>query len=950
MIEAAIPAERAEDLGLRVGDRLTVSSSPTDLTPTQVVIAGVFSPFDADGEYWMGSASTLLAPEPEGLTDPPPLPLFLTGNTVFRALADARMPMAEGRWFIYLDDAAVRDASPGALATSVEGFDTDVAAALPGSLVLTGLGQPLRSLERELLFARMPVLLMGALLVTIAGYYLFLLSVTLAERGQSAASMLRTRGVTARQLARLYAIETLTVVALPAAVAPLLAVLGIRLLGLLPAYDPLVAGGPLKVELGWVAFAWSAAGAAASFVLLTGPGIMRSRRSIAAERLTEARPERAPFFQRYLLDVAFLAFGGLLIWDLTVRRAAVSSGLFTEQSTNPLLVAAPAFFLAAVALISLRILQPAIRLLGWLAARPVPAWTALGMWRFARRPYWYARPVVLLFLATGTIVFAASLSSTLERSAADTAAYEVGSDLRMILPHVPRGVEDENVRAIKDIPGVTGASLVLRTMGVLGTTGAGSTFRLLAVEPDDFLHVSWFRDDFAELPLSSLLQPITGGAGQTRVGVPDWASHVGVWVRADQPRANQTLRIHIRDSGGRTLSLNMGALDSPDWQYRTTAIPAQVKPPAELTAVTVFETVKGDAGTPGTVYLDNIDVTRADEPGDPRREVLVSFEERGDWLALPTSQGYDTLLEFRRAEGGGSALGPGTVPGSSVAVLGLGRGTDGGFRGFYQAAADAFPAIASVAFLEESDFHVGDVFAAEIFDRLVPIAVAGETRFFPTVDPGEGGFLVVNAEELWDYLTLRGWTIAAASAELIVSVDETEYDTVRNEIEDTLEGLPLVFDRRELAEDSLVTPLAVAGWYGVGLVTASLAVVIAVMGYATHVAGGAARAILESAILRAVGLTRLGFLLITATEHAVVVALGAGAGVAAGIVMTRMAVAAASQTEPGREPLPPVLLVTDWVPVGLLYGALAVAALLAVAAMTLAFARFPLGTLGRRAE
>jgi len=242
------------------------------------------------------------------------------------------------------------------------------------------------------------------------------------------------------------------------------------------------------------------------------------------------------------------------------------------------------------------------------------------------------------------------------------------------------------------------------------------------------------------------------------------------------------------------------------------------------------------------------------------------------------------------------------------------------------------------------------VFAAEIFDRLVPIAVAGETRFFPTVDPGEGGFLVVNAEELWDYLTLRGWTIAAASAELIVSVDETEYDTVRNEIEDTLEGLPLVFDRRELAEDSLVTPLAVAGWYGVGLVTASLAVVIAVMGYATHVAGGAARAILESAILRAVGLTRLGFLLITATEHAVVVALGAGAGVAAGIVMTRMAVAAASQTEPGREPLPPVLLVTDWVPVGLLYGALAVAALLAVAAMTLAFARFPLGTLGRRAE
>ena len=938
-VEAAVPAMRAAELGVQVGDLVQVSRDPPGFGSALARITGTFEPRDADSEFWMGSGPTLLAPEPEGLVAPPPLPLFLEGDTIFHALSAAQSPLAEGRWFVYIDGDAVRDARPGELAGRIEDFDLETRTALPGTLILTSLGQPLRGLERQLAFARMPTLLMGALLLTIAGYYLFTVAVTLTERGQPDDGALRGRGMTVRQLAVLRASEAVAVTALPFAAAPFLAAAGIRLFAWLPAYGSLVSEMPLPVELTVGTFVWSAAGAAASLALLVGSAFLNADRLIVTERLALTRADRPPLFQRYFLDLAVLALGGLVVWDLVVRRGVVGSESLADPSSSPLLLIGPAFFLISVALIALRLFGPTARLLAWLAARQGPSWACLSAMRVARRPYWYARAFVLLLVATSTVVFAASLSATLRAGVSEAAAYEVGSDLRAVLAHVPQGIHDETLERIRNLPSVTGASLAFRTRGELGSTGAGGGFQLLAVETEEFSRVSWYRDDFSELPPATLLSSIAVSTNVRRLVLPDSATQVGLWVRADPPRENQTLRVHLRDSEGRVVSLSLGPLDGSEWQYRSAVMPASQKSPVELTAITVFETVRGDAGTPGTIYLDNLDVTYLDSSAGLQKEVIESFEAKGLWRTFPTSQGFDSFLERTSEEHGRG--------GTPVTRFTLGRGTDDGFRGIYRPSMEAFPVVASVTFLEENSLAVGDSFVVRTFDRLVPLTISAKASLFPTLDPAGGGFLVADARALWDYLTLRGWTTAATKAEVFVGLDESRYDEARTAVRDVLGPTADVRDRRELESGSLVTPLAVAGWSGASAVAVYLGVIVATLGFAIHLAAAGPRMAFESGVLRSIGISRLGLLTITVAEHLGVVALGAAAGAAAGYAMTRLVVATVAFAGSGRESAVPVSIVTDWTPMWFICGAFFAAALLAVAVMMLAFERLPLSSLAR---
>jgi len=939
-VEAAVPAARAAELGVRVGDVVQISRDPPGFGWALVRITGTFEPRDAGSEFWMGSGPTFLAPEPEGLVAPPPLPFFLEGDAVFFALSAVRSPLTEGRWFVYVDDDAVRSARPGDLAGRIEDFDLETRTALPGTLILTSLGQPLRGLERQLAFARMPTLLMGALLLTIGGYYLLTVAVTLTERGEPDDAALRGRGMTVRQMAVLRASEAATVTVLPFAAAPFLAAAGIRLFAWLPAYSSLVSEGPLPVELTAGSFAWSAAGAAASLALLVGSALLNADRQIVTERLALTRADRPPLFQRYFLDLAVLALGGLVVWDLVVRRGVGGSESLADHSLSPLLLIGPAFFLVSVALISLRLFGPTVRSLAWLTARHGPSWACLGAMRVARRPYWYARAFVLLLVAASTVVFAASLSSTLRAGASGAAAYEVGSSLRAVLAHVPQGIHDETLGRIRNIPGVTGASLAFRTGGGLGSTGAGGGFQLLAVETEEFARVSWYRDDFSELPPAALLSSIAVSMDVPRLILPDSATHVGLWVRADPPRENQTLRVHLRDSEGRVVSLGLGPLGSSEWQYRSAVIPASQKSPVELTAITVFETVRGDAGTPGTIYLDDLDVTYLDRSAGLQREVVESFEAEGLWRAFPTSQGFDSSLERTPEEHGRG--------GSFVTRFTLGRGTDDGFRGVYRPSMEAFPVVASATFLEENGLAVGDSFVARAFDRFIPLTICATASLFPTLDPGGGGFLVSDARGLWDYLTLRGWTTAATKGEVFIGLDESRYEEAGAAVRGVLGTTAYVSDRRELESGSLVTPLAVAGWRGASAVAAYMGVIVATLGYVIHLAAAGPRMAFESGVLRSIGISRLGLLTITAAEHLGVVALGAVAGAAAGYAMTRLVVATVAFAEPGQESAVPASIVTDWTPIWFMYGVFLAMALLAVAVMMLAFERLPLGSLARR--
>ena len=91
----------------------------------------------------------------------------------------------------------------------------------------------------------------------------------------------------------------------------------------------------------------------------------------------------------------------------------------------------PAFFILTVGLVFLRLFPIVLQGVAWVVARMQGTAVLIGMWQLVRNPTHYSRLVLLLMLATAVGMFAASFGATLDRSYADRAAYQSGSQLRV---------------------------------------------------------------------------------------------------------------------------------------------------------------------------------------------------------------------------------------------------------------------------------------------------------------------------------------------------------------------------------------------------------------------------------------------------------------------------------------------------------------------------------------
>ena len=83
-----------------------------------------------------------------------------------------------------------------------------------------------------------------------------------------------------------------------------------------------------------------------------------------------------------------------------------------------------------------------------------------------------------------------TVGGTLERSQTERVQYDVAADVRVSVVSRTLGGPKVVTNAFVDIPGVRAVSAALRGTAVLGPVSA----QLLAVEPDAFADISWYRD------------------------------------------------------------------------------------------------------------------------------------------------------------------------------------------------------------------------------------------------------------------------------------------------------------------------------------------------------------------------------------------------------------------------------------------------------------------------
>ena len=297
----------------------------------------------------------------------------------------------------------------------------------------TSLPQTLSALASSLVVAR-SLLLIGSLqLLLLATAAAALAARLMVSQREEETALLSARGVARGQLARASLAEV-TLLAVTGAVAGV--VLGSYLANLLMSASGLPAdsagGLPGIVGRGVAGGDWWPA--AVIMVLVTAlvmwsvlrpatPGAARLRRGRQAVLATAAQAG---------LDAALIGLAVLAFWELR-RYSAVPRLSGGSLGIDPVLSVAPVLALAGAALLPLRLLPAAARLLDRASARGRRLTAALASWQVSRRPVREGGPVLLVVLAvaTGTLVLAQHQSW--RQSQLDQAAFATGADVRASL-------------------------------------------------------------------------------------------------------------------------------------------------------------------------------------------------------------------------------------------------------------------------------------------------------------------------------------------------------------------------------------------------------------------------------------------------------------------------------------------------------------------------------------
>ena len=598
-------------------------------------------------------------------------------------------------------------------------------------------------------------------------------------------------------------------------------------------------------------------------------------------------------------------------------------------------VAGQVLFAPTVGLICVVPAQVAFLLLK-ASARAAPVWLSMGLWHMARNPLQYTWLILLLVLATGLGILSTTVGGTLDRSQTDRIMYEVGTDIRVsgiseFLDGGARGLKETYVGT----PGIAAASLALRTAGSVGP----SNVQVLGLESREFPHISWYRKDFSDRPLSDVMEALQPVTEVNRVAIPEGASAVGVWARPEEVYANMSIWIVIEDDRGDMTTVSLGRLGPPEWRLMSAPIPARLKSPRYLVSVQIFEPGEGSAGTYGTLLLDDIHVTVGP---DAKEFVLEDFESEMRWTPIATSLISSDSI---------SSTAQDSYRGQNAGIFSFGRGTNRSVRGFYQSTSGGpLPIVVSSSVATATGHDVGDRFIANITGRLTPVMIRDTVDYFPTMNHEGGGFILADLDHLLRYLNMFGHPSRVGPNELFLKGAPGADQTVEGVVDELATLLVDLEDRASRLESVRLDPLASAGWRATVLFALGIVLLAGAFGYSAYLLLFANQSRSEVGFLESMGLSRGQLMGLLGFEHIAVAGIGLGLGTWAGFRMSSLMVSSLAVTESGEQVVPPFIVMTDWSLMLPTYTALIVVFLAALFVLNRSIGRLDLHTIARVGE
>jgi len=364
-----------------------------------------------------------------------------------------------------------------------------------------------------------------ALSVPIVGmvlYYVTLIAGLTVEKRRNEIAVLHSRGAGRLQVAGSFFLEW-ALLGIVAALAGPYVGLGIsRAMGASAGFLTFVGREALPVAVTDDAFRYSLYTAALAVAAAMLPAVRAARHSIVSFKLELARGSGRPGWQKYFLDLFFVAAAAFGYRVLSMQSSSAAQG--SEGLIDPMLLFVPLLFLLGTGLFALRVYPWLMSGALWITSKLPGIVVHLTVRQLGRSSAQYTPLLLLLILTVSLGIYTASAARTLDRNFEDAIAYRIGADAvleeqwRMM---VPAGVDDPEAETEvliyeppfyvhEELPGVASAARVLTVQaGVRSGSRYLGEANLMGIVPHEFGRTAWFRDDLAPFHFYDLLNLLT---------------------------------------------------------------------------------------------------------------------------------------------------------------------------------------------------------------------------------------------------------------------------------------------------------------------------------------------------------------------------------------------------------------------------------------------------------
>ena len=945
---ALVPNEAANLFGLTIGDQIIAIPTWSDRYESIVVeITGIFERKPIGKNIWYMEETIL-----EASTGPTfnTIPFYIPQQTFLNGLGPA-FEKLEGTyiWYSDINPNAISAAKTTEIRQNLQALKQTLTPVLPSYSQKTKLEKLLEEYDRRLFYSKLPMFVLMMLITFICLYYISALSSMSISQRYAEIALIRSRGATQGQTLAVFALEALTIGVAGIILGPLLGAGAVSLLGLIEPLSSLQPEtGLLNANINFGTYRMSAIGGGLSILSLLIPAIFASRRELKQNLELENRPSRLSAIQKYYLDIFALVLVLVMLRQIREQGSILSSSFADSTAFNQLLLLIPGIMLISAGLIVVRLFPIVINLVTKILAPKLSAGAILGLWQLGRNSAHHSQLTILLTLATGLALFAASFAATLNKNFDERVYFKVGADVRVNDPRLfdkclQEGyfncypdqfqIEAADIKqAYESIENIDKASLVLRTLVRDKLSPMKNQYLLLAADTQTFPDVAWFRNDFAQTPMQELISSIDEPYEEDGLKIPLGVQSLSLTFKSDYVHPSVRLTLRFKDDLGKFSTYSMGDLQTNTWQTTTLKMRrySDVPPPPPRSRWWSLRRrpnpeiiiVAPDSDT-NRLYLDSVriherspdrnlmggsiifkEISATLENGDTL--AIESFDKAGDWNILSSSS-QSIADSVTNADLGN---------GESSVVFAWNEGYPEIARGiFYGGQLSPVPTIANETMLRRSGHKIGDVITVSISGQETPLKIVGQFDMFPTITNNNQQVLVSNLDLITQHVNASALYAPLAPNEVWLSYKNKPDDPVtfaRALAESSLSPKPFILETEAKLREANLDPLVDAGWQSLLFYSLVVVLILATIGFTFHSYISFRNRIQQFALLKTIGLSRLQLVTSFILEQSFIILLSFTLGAWLGRQIGAVMMPYLAYDEWGIEVMPPFIIETNW--------------------------------------